>query len=93
MDTGAIHARAFLEGETILVLAGLFAHRGYRDWNGVILAAFVVSLGGDQPFFTMAAVTVCCAFAVTSLGIQTVQGQTAGQPFQDLADLGITFSL
>ena len=47
----AILVGTFLEGETILVLAGLIAHRGYLDLNGVILAAFVGSLCGDQLFF------------------------------------------
>jgi len=41
----------FLEGETILVLAGLVAHQGYLKLTWVILAAFLGSLGGDQLFF------------------------------------------
>ena len=41
----------FLEGETILVLGGFAAHRGYLHLPGVILAAFVGSLCGDQLFF------------------------------------------
>ena len=41
----------FLEGETILVLGGFAAHRGYMALSGVILAAFVGSLCGDQLFF------------------------------------------
>jgi membrane protein DedA with SNARE-associated domain len=41
----------FLEGETILVLGGFAAHRGYLALSGVILAAFVGSLCGDQLFF------------------------------------------
>jgi membrane protein DedA with SNARE-associated domain len=41
----------FLEGETLLVLAGLAAHRGYLNLTSVILAAFVGSLCGDQLFF------------------------------------------
>ena len=47
----AILVGTFLEGETILVLAGLIAHRGYLDLTGVILAAFAGSLCGDQLFF------------------------------------------
>ena len=47
----AILIGTFLEGETILILAGLAAHRGYLDLNGVILASFVGSLCGDQFFF------------------------------------------
>ncbi len=41
----------FLEGETILVLAGLAVHQGYLLMTGVILAAFLGSLCGDQLFF------------------------------------------
>ena len=41
----------FLEGETILVLGGLAAHRGYLSLAGVIMAAFIGSLCGDQLFF------------------------------------------
>jgi len=47
----AILVGTFLEGETILVLAGLIAHQGYLDLSGVILAAFAGSLFGDQLFF------------------------------------------
>jgi len=47
----AILIGTFLEGETILVLAGLAAHQGYLDLTGVILAAFAGSLCGDQFFF------------------------------------------
>lgn len=47
----AILIGTFLEGETILVLAGLAANRGYLNLSGVMLAAFVGSLCGDQLFF------------------------------------------
>jgi len=47
----AILVGTFLEGETILVLAGLAAHQGYLILTWVILAAFLGSLGGDQLFF------------------------------------------
>jgi membrane protein DedA with SNARE-associated domain len=47
----AILIGTFLEGETILVLAGLAAHQGYLDLTWVILAAFAGSLSGDQLFF------------------------------------------
>jgi membrane protein DedA with SNARE-associated domain len=40
-----------LEGETILVLGGFAAHRGYLALPGVILAAFIGSLCCDQLFF------------------------------------------
>ena len=47
----AILVGTFLEGETILVLAGLAAQLGYLTLSGVILAAFLGSLSGDQLFF------------------------------------------
>jgi len=47
----AILIGTFLEGETILVLAGLAAQRGYLTLSGVIFAAFLGSLSGDQLFF------------------------------------------
>jgi membrane protein DedA with SNARE-associated domain len=43
----------FLEGETIVVLAGFLAHRGYLSLPWVIACAFVGSLAGDQLFFFM----------------------------------------
>jgi len=47
----AIFIGTFLEGETILVLAGFAAHQGYLSLPGVIVAAFGGSLFGDQLFF------------------------------------------
>ncbi len=40
-----------VEGETVLVLAGYFAHRGYLDLGGVMVTAFVGAVCGDQLFF------------------------------------------
>lgn len=39
------------EGETLLVLGGYFAHRGYLDLGGVITTSFVAAVCGDQLFF------------------------------------------
>jgi len=50
----ALALGTFLEGETILVLAGVAAHRGYLDLRLVMLVAFAGSLTGDQFFFLMA---------------------------------------
>lgn len=47
----AILLGTFFEGETVLVLGGFVAHRGYLDLPWVILAAFVGSLSGDQLYF------------------------------------------
>ncbi len=47
----AILIGTFLEGETILVLGGLAAHDGLLRLDGVMLAAFLGSLLGDQLAF------------------------------------------
>jgi len=49
----AILAGTFLEGETILILGGFAAHRGYLELPWVILAAFTGTLAGDQLFFCL----------------------------------------
>lgn len=41
----------FLEGETILVVAGFLAHRGYLELPWVIFFAFMGTLVGDQLYF------------------------------------------
>ena len=41
----------FAEGETLLMLGGYFAHRGYLDLYGVMATAFVAAVCGDQVFF------------------------------------------
>jgi membrane protein DedA with SNARE-associated domain len=47
----AIILGTFLEGETILIIAGFAAHRGYLNLSLVICAACVGTLVGDQLFF------------------------------------------
>jgi membrane protein DedA with SNARE-associated domain len=44
----AILVGAFVEGETIVVLGGFFAHRHILNLYGVIACAFAGSLAGDQ---------------------------------------------
>lgn len=41
-------AGSFFEGETIVVMGGFAAHRGYLHLGGVMLLAFAGSLAGDQ---------------------------------------------
>ena len=41
----------FVEGESLLVLGGIFAHRGYLDLGGVIATSFLAAVCGDQLFF------------------------------------------
>jgi membrane protein DedA with SNARE-associated domain len=47
----AILIGTFLEGETVLVLGGFAAHRGYLSLPWVIIAALVGTLSGDQLYF------------------------------------------
>jgi len=47
----AILVGTFAEGETVLVLGGLAAHRGYLELPWVLVCAFVGTLLGDQLFF------------------------------------------
>ena len=46
-----IFVGALVEGETLLMLGGYFAHRGYLDLARVIATAFVGAVCGDQFFF------------------------------------------
>lgn len=47
----AVLVGTFLEGETVLIVAGFAAHQGYLKLSLVILAAFGGSLMGDQLYF------------------------------------------
>ena len=47
----AILVGTVLEGETVLVLGGVVAHRGYLQLYRVILVAFVGAVVGDQLWF------------------------------------------
>ena len=47
----ALFIGTFLEGETILVLAGFLAHQEYLELQWVILLAFLGSLSGDTLVF------------------------------------------
>lgn len=47
----AVFIGTFLEGETIVVLAGFLAHRGYLSLEWVIACAFTGTYAGDQLFF------------------------------------------
>jgi membrane protein DedA with SNARE-associated domain len=47
----AILVGTFLEGETILILGGFAAYRGYLELPWVIAAAFTGTVCGDQLFF------------------------------------------
>jgi membrane protein DedA with SNARE-associated domain len=47
----AVLLGAFLEGETILALAGLACFRGYMDFAAVVAIALLAGFAGDQFFF------------------------------------------
>src|ERR1700752_2319869 len=47
----AVFVGAFLEGETILALAGLAAYRGYMEFHFVVLVAMFAGFLGDQFYF------------------------------------------
>lgn len=47
----AIGIGTFLEGETILILGGFAAHRGYLELPWVIFYAFLGTISGDQLFY------------------------------------------
>ena len=47
----AVLVITFIEGETIVILAGVAAHLGYLDVNWVIVTAIAGSFGGDQLWF------------------------------------------
>jgi len=49
----ALFLGTFFEGETILVLAGFLAFRGYMDIKLVVLVAFFGSYAGDQLWYFM----------------------------------------
>ena len=49
----ALFLGTFFEGETILVLAGFLAFRGYMDINLVVVVAFFGSYAGDQLWYYM----------------------------------------
>jgi len=48
---GALFVGTVFEGETIVVLAGYAAHRGYLDLPWVMLVAFVGTMCADQAYF------------------------------------------
>ena len=47
----AIAIGTFLEGETILLLGGISAHRGYLELPWVVVCAFLGGFLGDQVYF------------------------------------------
>lgn len=47
----AVFFGSLLEGETVLVLAGFGAHRGYLDFTTVVAVAWLGAVLGDQFYF------------------------------------------
>jgi membrane protein DedA with SNARE-associated domain len=50
---GAVFAGSLLEGETILLLAGAAAHKGYLSFAAVVAVAFCGGTLGDQILFAI----------------------------------------
>ena len=48
-----VFAGSLLEGETVLLLAGYAAHRGYLDFAAVIAVAMLGAVIGDQVWFML----------------------------------------
>jgi len=49
----AVLAGTFIEGETVLILAGFACHQGYLDLRYVMIMALLGSFAGDQFFFLL----------------------------------------
>lgn len=49
----AVLIGTFLEGETVLILGGFAAHRGYLELPWVIVSAFAGTVCGDQLFYLL----------------------------------------
>lgn len=49
----AVAAGCLLEGETVLLLAGFAAHRGYLQWPWVVAVATLAGFAGDMGFFLL----------------------------------------
>lgn len=47
----AVFLGTFLEGETVLIMAGFLAHQGYLKFDFILLAAFCGTLLGDQFYY------------------------------------------
>lgn len=49
----AVFVGTFAEGESMLLLGGYAAHRGYLELLGVIATAFFAAVAGDQTYFRL----------------------------------------
>ena len=49
----AVAVGCLLEGETVLLLAGFAAHRGYLQWPLVVAVAMLAGFAGDMGFFLL----------------------------------------
>lgn len=49
----AVAVGCLLEGETVLLLAGFAAHRGYLAWPAVLAVAALAGFAGDMIFFLL----------------------------------------
>lgn len=75
----AIVIGTFLEGETVLLLAGFLAHQGYLDPVYVALAAFCGGFAGDEAFFLLArhnGPALLRRFPRLAAGVETMRRKT-----------------
>ncbi len=88
----AVLLGTFLEGETVLLMAGFAAHRGYLSLPGVIACAFLGTLLGDQLYFHLGR-TRGPAFLARRPGWsrKVARAQALVQRHQDLVILGFRF--
>ena len=49
----AVFVGTFAEGESMVLLGGYAAHRGYLELFGVIATAFIAAVAGDQTYFRL----------------------------------------
>ena len=82
-----------LEGETLLVLAGFAAHRGYLNLGAVIALAAVAGFAGDQAAFWLGrrhGAVVLARFPSIERQAQRVQRQVTHHP--SLSVIGVRFA-
>jgi membrane protein DedA with SNARE-associated domain len=82
-----------LEGETLLVLAGFAAHRGYLDLGVVIGLASAAGFAGDQGYFWLGRQHGAAVFArFQSIGRQAKRVQRLVERYPRLSVVGVRFA-
>jgi len=82
-----------LEGETVLVLAGFAAHRGYLDLGTVIALASAAGFAGDQAYFWLGRRHASAVLArFPSIEMQTQRVQRLVERHSRLSIVGVRFA-